>query len=331
MWYAVNRLGNRCRMTFTPAGSSTPLTMGLKPKAIQELFEVEYGRMNATLGVELPNTSATTQTTIPYAYVDPMTENIKDSITPMSPIAGDGTQIWKITHNGVDTHAIHFHLFNVQVINRVGWDGAIRGPEPNELGWKETVRMNPLEDAIVALRPIAPKLPFGVPDSIRPYNVTQPIGSTMGFTNVNTNGNPITVINKLINFGWEYVWHCHLLGHEENDMMRPMVFNFAEALPTEPVLTANTTGSTPTAPRVNLAWTDATPPTQANWGNPSNEIGFRIERDSGAGFAWIATALANQTTYTDTSVVSGVTYSYRVVAFTAIGGEKSNTVSGVTP
>ena len=56
------------------------------------------------------------------------------------------TQIWKVTHNGVDTHAIHVHLFNVQLINRVGWDGAIRPPDPNELGWKETVRMNPLED-----------------------------------------------------------------------------------------------------------------------------------------------------------------------------------------
>ena len=24
-------------------------------------------------------------------------------------------------------------------------------------------------------------------------------------------------------FANEYVFHCHLLGHEENDMMRPMV------------------------------------------------------------------------------------------------------------
>jgi len=29
----------------------------------------------------------------------------------------------------------------------------------------------------------------------------------------------------MFNFGWEYVWHCHLLGHEENDMMRPIVVN----------------------------------------------------------------------------------------------------------
>ncbi len=69
---------------------------------------------------------------------------------------GDGTQIWKITHNGVDTHPIHVHLFNVQLINRVAWDGALLPPDPNELGWKETFRVNPLEDTIVALRPTTP-------------------------------------------------------------------------------------------------------------------------------------------------------------------------------
>ena len=64
----------------------------------------------------------------------------------------DGTQIWKITHNGVDTHPIHFHLFNVQVLNRVTWDNIIIPTEPSELGWKETVRISPLEDTIVAIR-----------------------------------------------------------------------------------------------------------------------------------------------------------------------------------
>ena len=106
--------------------------------------------MNATLGVELPFTNFLTQTTIPYGYVDPPTEIFKDG----------ETQIWKITHNGVDTHFIHFHLFNVQVINRVGWDGAIKPPDANELGWKDTVRMNPLEDIIVALRPMKQNLPL---------------------------------------------------------------------------------------------------------------------------------------------------------------------------
>ena len=95
-------------------------------------------------------------------------------------------QIWKITHNGVDTHPIHFHLFDVQVINRVGWDGFIRLPDPNELGWKDTVRISPLEDTIVALRPVLPPVPlsFALPDSIRPLNPSQPLGSTMGFSQI---------------------------------------------------------------------------------------------------------------------------------------------------
>ena len=201
------------------------LTINMRPKAIQELFELDYGRMNATLGVELPFTNAGNQTTLPFGYIDPATEFIDASVQILPPTGADGTQIWKVTHNGVDTHAIHFHLFNVQVINRVGWDGAIRMPDLNELGWKETVRMNPLEDIIVALRPTTPKLQFGVPDSIRPLDVTAPLGSSGQFAPFNPLGNPVTTVNALTNFGWEYVWHCHLLGHEENDMMRPIVFN----------------------------------------------------------------------------------------------------------
>ena len=35
-----------------------------------------------------------------------------------------------------------------------------------------------------------------------------------------TRSTPIT--NQLVNFGWEYVFHCHILSHEEMDMMRPV-------------------------------------------------------------------------------------------------------------
>ena len=53
-----------------------------------------------------------------------------------------------------------------------------------------------------------------------------PLGSTVGFSNIDPAtgqafATPTT--NVMYNFGWEYVWHCHLLGHEENDMMRPLV------------------------------------------------------------------------------------------------------------
>jgi FtsP/CotA-like multicopper oxidase with cupredoxin domain len=199
--------------------NSNLVSLPVQNKAIQELFEPEYGRMNATLGVELPFTSALNQTTIPLGYIDPATETF-------SPNALEPRQIWKITHNGVDTHAVHFHLVNVQVINRVGWDGTVKPPDANELGWKETVRMNPLEDIIVAMKPTLPTTPFAVTDSTRLLNPARPEGSLMGFTQVDpTTGNPplVPITNQPFNFHHEYVWHCHLLGHEENDMMRPIV------------------------------------------------------------------------------------------------------------
>jgi FtsP/CotA-like multicopper oxidase with cupredoxin domain len=315
-------------LSFTPVGASAPITLQMQPKAIQELFDTDYGRMNATLGVELPFTNATIQTTIPYGYVDPPTETIQNS-NPMTLVGslGDGTQIWKITHNGVDTHAIHVHLFTVQLIDRVGWDGAIRPPDPNEFGWKETVRMNPLEDAIVALRPVAPKLPFGIPDSVRPLDPAMPLGTTTEFTGVDPNGRPITVTNQVADFGWEYVWHCHLLGHEENDMMRPIVFEFQNSLPAPPVVTA--TGS---AGNVQVSWTDGTPAQDPSTpGNPSNEIGFRILRAEVTGgipgtYAQIGTALANTTSFTDSMAAAGTTYSYEVVAYNQAGDSTSAAV-----
>jgi len=326
-------------MTFNPLDLTSPtkmspstVTVSFKPKAIHELFENNYGRMQAVLGVELPFTNGGNQTTIPFTVQDPVTEILNDSVTVSPVTAGDGTQLWKITHNGVDTHPIHFHLFNVQVINRVGWDGAIRPPEPNELGWKETVRMNPLEDIIVAMRPVAAKAPFGVPDSVRLLDPTMPQGSTMGFSPQDANGLPVVTTNQPYNFGWEYVWHCHILSHEEMDMMRPMQFNVARALPSAPVL-SDSLG----AGRIDLLWTDPTPVTDpATLGNPANEIGFRIERAPFVNgvvgvYAPIGSALANATIFSDTAIVPGDGYSYRVVVFNAAGEMISNEVQVSVP
>ena len=286
--------------------------MGLQPKAIQELFDPDYGRMNAQLGVELPNTTGLNQTTIPYYNIDPTTEIIKnsDAAAPIGTTA-DGTQIWKITHNGVDTHAIHWHMFNVQVINRVGWDGMIKPPDANELGWKETVRMNPLEDVIVALRPIKPNVPWDLPNSIRALNPTMPLGSPTGFTNVDPTGQPAVVLNHEINFGWEYVWHCHLLGHEENDMMRPMSFG------TAPVAASNLAGVAGTT-SVDLSWRD----------DSVNETNWTIQRATNSSGPWTNVATIASTTgpstgstvtYTDSPLAGGTTYYYQIIANNIIG------------
>jgi FtsP/CotA-like multicopper oxidase with cupredoxin domain len=236
-------------ITFTdPTGAPAPTVAAtaqassigsvlVKSKAIQELFDPTYGRMNATLGIELPFTSALTQTTIPLGYVDPISEEFNDG----------ETQIWKITHNGVDSHPVHFHLVNVQVINRIGWDGTVKPPQPNEYGWKETIKMHPLEDIMVAVRAKKPKIgydfatktttsaSFGLPLSVRMRDPSQPAGVPSGFTQIDpATGLPATIFNQKDNFGWEYVWHCHILGHEENDFMRAIKFNANEVDPAAP-------------------------------------------------------------------------------------------------
>ncbi|MGA7827096.1 MAG: FG-GAP-like repeat-containing protein [Geobacteraceae bacterium] len=208
-------------ISFKTVDGTTVSNYPMKRKAIHDemggTFDV-YGRLAAKLGLEIPFANAALQTFVLQNFVDPPTETVHNN----------EIQLWRITHNGVDTHPVHFHLFDVQVINRVGWDGFIRLPDPNELGWKDTVRVSPLEDTIVALKPKNIIVPFALPNSIRPLNPSQPIGSQVGFSQIDTaTGGPLATpqTNELHNFGHEYVWHCHILSHEENDMMRTMVLN----------------------------------------------------------------------------------------------------------
>jgi spore coat protein A len=128
------------------------------------------------------------------AYLDAATE---------TPTAG-ATEVWQIMNLTGDTHPIHFHLVNVQLIQRqpftgnpttFNYIGPPTRPDPNEIGWKDTVRMNPGEVTTIIMKFDLPNLPT---EAMR--NVVSP----------RTGGN-------------EYVWHCHILEHEEHDMMRPLI------------------------------------------------------------------------------------------------------------
>jgi FtsP/CotA-like multicopper oxidase with cupredoxin domain len=292
-------------------GVTGPLIVNLplRNKTIQELFELNYGRLNATLGTELPFTNFNTQTTIPLGYIDPFTEDTYDSANVAAqPVgtAGDGSQLWMIIHNGVDSHAIHFHLFDVQLINRFGWDGTNRPPFPDELGWKDTVRMNPLEIDFVALRPMSQTLPFPVPDSTRLFDVTRPAGPDPAMSNFDPLNNAAPQINAPVSLGWEYVWHCHLLGHEENDMMRESVFQVPPQTP------------------LNLAGTGLGSGNQLTFTDMSlSETGFTLERAIDAAFTQNVTDITippavgwNQAvSYLDSNrPVAGISY-YRVRTF----------------
>ncbi|MCL5292875.1 MAG: hypothetical protein M1548_10260 [Actinobacteria bacterium] len=169
--------------------------------------------------------------------------------------------------------------------------------------------MNPLQDTIIALRPVAPNnLPFKVPNSVRLIDPTKPKGAPLsaplgGYKD--PIGQPVTVTNHYVNFGWEYVYHCHLLAHEEMDMMHSMVFGVAPEAPSN--LVATVKGS-----KATLTWTD----------NSLSETGFIIQRAVDVGFTKGLTTFTvrrNVTRYTDDKIKRKRTYYYRVLAYNLVG------------
>lgn len=218
-------------------------------KSIAEDFDPIFGRMNSKLGTEQAALNTQGQQTFGFYYADPTTEHVYPTPSVGQTPATNTTQIWNIVHNGVDSHTVHFHLASVQVVNRVDWAGVVKPATAAESGWKETVLMNPLENIVVAVKAKVPPVPASwgwngpggaddwslAPVSKRPRDVTSPLSDNLiSVANPNPNmlfpftfqTDPVTqraIKNEIEDYQFEYVWHCHILGHEENDMMRPFI------------------------------------------------------------------------------------------------------------
>ena len=112
-------------------------------------------------------------------YDDPVTEFVKLG----------STEKWRFVNTTDDAHPMHLHLVQFRILHRQGFDpvaflkgavqpvGAVRQPQPNEAGWKDTAVVNPREI--------------------------------------------LTILVRFEGYTGRYVFHCHMLEHEDNDMMRP--------------------------------------------------------------------------------------------------------------
>ena len=156
------------------------------------------------------------------------------SSTTEKPRVG-ATEDWVIPNLTADTHPIHLHLVQFQLVSRQKFDAAgytaawlaanaggsangmppwddnwnvvpvdvapfLRGkpapPAPNEQGWKDTVQMNPGEVTVIRVR-FAPQDATTVSAGTNLYPFNPTLVTSPG-----------------------YVWHCHIIDHEDNEMMR---------------------------------------------------------------------------------------------------------------
>jgi FtsP/CotA-like multicopper oxidase with cupredoxin domain len=87
---------------------------------------------------------------------------------------------------------------NIAFTNTKYLSGTPTAPAPNEAGWKDTIKMLPKTVTRLAIRFAPQDTPLtGVAAGMNKF----PFDPTAA--------------------GPGYVWHCHILDHEDNEMMRP--------------------------------------------------------------------------------------------------------------
>lgn len=173
-----------------------------------------------TLNVTIENQNALTLTLDGQRWGAPISE---------TPVVGS-TEEWILVNLTNDSHPIHVHLIQFQIKDRQDFDVScyesiwtqlngtppldnptkvlevepfLEGepilPDPNEMGWKDTVIAYPGQVTRLLLR-FAPQ--DADPLCVRPGINLFPFDPTIGPG---------------------YVWHCHILDHEDNEMMRPYI------------------------------------------------------------------------------------------------------------
>ena len=202
-----------------PMGGRAGLSQLLKIRANRPLQGTDQTTPAADLALpELRRLPAPSRTRVQHLSetLDPLTGapinlNVEDApyldeethlpLVTTRPAAG-AVEDWLLVNTTADTHPIHLHLVTFEVIDRRPFDVASYDPStqaitytgpavaalPNENGRKDTVQAHPGEVTRIRAR-------FELPDE---GTIELPPGVA----------NP------------QYVWHCHILEHEENDMMR---------------------------------------------------------------------------------------------------------------
>jgi spore coat protein A len=145
-----------------------------------------------------------------YHFMDPATDFIKVGTT----------ETWQWINLTVDAHPMHPHLVTFQVVNRQQID--VDGYKAAWAAYLDSGRSiaKPNVDDFLIGAPILPAPEeMGYKDTVK----TPP-----GFV-TRTRAKFELAATSLLDYDWrtksfgKWVYHCHILEHEENDMMRPFI------------------------------------------------------------------------------------------------------------
>jgi FtsP/CotA-like multicopper oxidase with cupredoxin domain len=143
------------------------------------------------------------------------------------PLVGS-TEQWDLLNIGGGSHQVHLHLIEFQVVSRQNINTAAYLQQWQLMNGQRPVTRPIVVDPTPYLTgPVIPALPYetGWKDTVRAAGnqLTRIIARWApqeAATGAVTPGQNLFPIDPTTGPG--YVWHCHILGHEDNDMMRPM-------------------------------------------------------------------------------------------------------------
>lgn len=187
---ATVAIGTPLRQEVAPLGPLPSDTSQLPVRRIV-LYEGTdlFGRLQTMLGTVDIDPATGQQGTL--TFKDPITERPRHGTT----------EIWEFYNTTVDAHPLHMHLVDFRVLNRQVFTGELAS-KVNSDGSSGAI----LEPDSIALHgfPVAPSAwEAGRKDTVKTF--------------------PGEVTRVLVNFKrkGEYVYHCHILSHEDHEMMRP--------------------------------------------------------------------------------------------------------------
>jgi FtsP/CotA-like multicopper oxidase with cupredoxin domain len=208
----------------------------------------EFGRLQPLLGtaepatdfagnpINWPATPEYQQATFPDGTPHPLTGQMEGSIAWHSPTTENpdlfSTEEWEIWNMTGDAHPVHLHLVHFEVLGRqeIVWDsnadedgfipdGSTPAGDGTYLVPQPTVQHNS-----IAGDPATYGMGFRIVNPIKGAAVPQPAEYVENAPKDMVTALPgqVTRIKATFDKPGRYVWHCHILSHEDHEMMRVM-------------------------------------------------------------------------------------------------------------